>query len=309
MGVEVRPELPSTTSVTPTDRSWGKLSEPIHADAAGAGDPVWKDNAYLSFWDPAAQVFGTLHVSTSPNAPTARRARFSVSVAGRVVEVIESLDEATFSSESIHFGLDGSVRVEHPTVRAEFVNAPLFAAADYDTNNAIPALVPSAPLQHFQQACTVAGTVTLDETTVDIAGRGMRDRTWGFRDESSQWVEFAALFMVDDSTFVSAMKFRGVDDALTADGFVIDSTGSIPITGITFARDAAAQYLWARLELADSSIRMVSMRIRLGGFRVPAGPAETEGPALGVYDDFMLLDSEGHCGAGIFEQAILHRVA
>lgn len=297
------------TSATPTERSWGALSEPIHTDAAGAGDPVWKDNAYLSFWDPAAQVFGTLHVSTSPNAPDARRARFSVSVAGRVIEVIEPLDEGTFSGESLHFGLNGRVRVDHPTVQAELVNTPLFAAADYGVNNVIPPLVPGKPLQHFQQACTVAGTVTVAGSTVAAAGYGMRDRTWGFRDESSQWIEFAALFMVDESTFISAMKFRGADDALTGDGFVIDSVSSIPITGITFARDAAAQFRWARLELADDSTRLVSIRTRLGGFRIPAGPAETEGPALGAYDDFMTLDSEGRGGAGIFEQAILHRVA
>lgn len=297
------------TSVTPTDRGWGPLSEPIHADAAGVGDPVWKDNAYFSFWDPAAQVFGTLHVSTSPNAPGARRARFSVSVAGWVTEVIEELEEGTFSSESLHFGLDGRVSVEHPAVQAELVNVPLFAAADYGVNNVIPPLVPGAPLQHFQQACTVTGGVTVDGATVAVAGHGMRDRTWGFRDESSQWVEFAALFVVDESTFVTAMKFRGADDALTADGFVTEGSRSIQITGITFARDAAAQFRWARLELADDSTRMVSIRTRLGGFRVPAGPAETDGPALGVYDDFMMFDSDGRGGDGIFEQAILHRVA
>ena len=297
------------TTVTPTEQHWGKLSEPIHADAAGAGDPVWKDNAYLSFWDCAAQVFGTVHVSTSPNAPDTRRARFSVSVAGRTTEVVETLDAGTFSSDSIHFGLDGRVRVEHPSVRAELVNAPLFVAADYTVNNAIPALGEAAPLQHFQQACTVTGSVTVEGQTVVTAGHGMRDRTWGFRDETSQWVEFAALFAVDDSAFVSAMKFRRVDDTLTADGVVVDSAGTTAITGITFARDGAAQFRWARLELADKTSRRIALDARHGGFRVPAGPAETDGPALGVYDDFLSFDIDGRSGAGIFEQAILHRVA
>ncbi|WP_327147851.1 DUF7065 domain-containing protein [Nocardia sp. NBC_01329] len=297
------------TTATPTEQSWGKLSEPVHADAAGADDPVWKDNAYLSFWDAAAEVFGTVHVSTSPNAPDTRRARFSVSVAGRVAEVVETLEAGTFSGDSIHFGLDGRVRVEHPLVRAELVNAPLFVSADYGVKNAIPALGTAAPLQHFQQACTVAGSVTVDGTTVATAGHGIRDRTWGFRDETSQWVEFAALFVVDDSAFVTAMKFRGADDSLTPDGFVIDSTGSTAITAITFARDAAAQFRWARLELEDSTTRLVSLGARLGGFRVPAGPAETDGPALGVYDDFLSFDTDGRGGEGLFQQAILHRVA
>ncbi|MEU7629731.1 hypothetical protein AB0C34_07050 [Nocardia sp. NPDC049220] len=297
------------TFVTPTERSWGALSEPIHADAAGIGEPVWKDNAYLSFWDPAAQVFGTVHVSTSPNAPSARRARFSISVAGRVVEVVEPLGEGTFSSDSIDFRLDGRVLVDHPAVQADLVNAPLFIAADYATNDLIPPLVPGKPLQHFQQACSIVGSVTLDGGSVAIAGHGMRDRTWGFRDEAAQWVEFAALFTVDESRFVTAMKFRGADDTLSADGFVIEGAHSTPITGVAFARDAAAQFRWARLELADNSTRVVSIRSRVGGFWVPAGPAETEGPAFGVYDDFMLLDSEGRRCGGLFEQAIVHRVA
>ncbi|MBJ8344409.1 hypothetical protein [Antrihabitans sp. YC2-6] len=297
------------TVTTPTEQLWGSLSEPIHADAAGVGEPVWKDNAYLSFWDADAQVFGTLHVSTSPNAPSARRARFSVSLAGRIVEIVEPLGEGTFSSDSIHFGLDGNVRVDHPTVQAELVNAPLFVAADYATNALIPALVPGKPLQHFQQACTVVGIVTVDDTTVATAGHGMRDRTWGFRDEAAQWAEYAGLIAVDDSTFITAMKFLGTDGTLAADGFVIDGERSLSITGITFARNAAAQYLWARLELADGTTRLVTLRSRQAGFWVPMGPAETDGPAFGTYDDFMSLESDGRIGGGLFEQGIVHRVA
>lgn len=293
----------------PTAQAWGSLSEPIHVDAAGAGDPVWKDNAYLAFWDIDAQVFGTLHVSTSPNAPSARRARFSISVAGRVVEIIEPLGEGTFCSDSIDFGLDGQVRVNHPSVRAEFANAPLFVPADYAVNAAIPSLVQGKPLQHFQQACTLVGSVTIDDTTVQIAGHGMRDRTWGFRDEAAQWPEYAGLIVADESSFISAMKFLGADGTLAADGFVIDGQQSLPVTGITFARNAAAQFLWARLELADGSTRTVTLNDRRPGFWVPMGPAETNGPAFGTYDDFMTLESGGRVGGGLFEQGIIHRVA
>ncbi len=270
---------------------------------------MWKDNAYLSFWDTTAEVHGTVHVSTSPNAPNARRARFSVSVAGRVVEVVEPLDEGTFHGKSIRFGLDGRVVVDHPAVQAEVVNAPLFIPADYSVTGLIPPLVAGKPLQHFQQACTVEGAVLLDGTRIPLSGRGIRDRTWGFRDESSQWVEFAALFTVDESAFISAMKFRGSDDTLTAGGFVIEGVRATPIAGMTIARDASAQFRRARLELADGSVRETRIRTRLGGFRVPAGPAEAVGPALAVYDDFMVFESEGRCSGGLFEQAILHRVA
>lgn len=294
---------------TPTAQAWGSLSEPIHVDAAGAADPVWKDNAYLAFWDVDAQVFGTLHVSTSPNAPSARRARFSISVAGRVVEIVEPLGEGTFSSDSIDFGLDGQVRVNHSSVRAEFANAPLFVPADYATNDLIPPLVPGKPLQHFQQACTVVGNMTLDGATVQINGYGMRDRTWGFRDEAAQWVEYAGLIAADESSFITVIKFLGADGTLAADGFVIDGERSTSVAGATFARNAAAQYLWARLELADDSTRKVSLHNRQAGFWVPMGPAETDGPAFGTYDDFMTLESGGRVGGGLFEQGIIHRVA
>lgn len=49
--------------------AWGPLATAIHADAAGPGDPTWKDNAYLSFWDVEAEVYGSIHVSTSPMTP------------------------------------------------------------------------------------------------------------------------------------------------------------------------------------------------------------------------------------------------
>ncbi len=54
-------------TVTEIAKTWGPLAEPIHPDAAQPGDPVWKDNAYLAFWDTANEIFGTFHVSTSPN--------------------------------------------------------------------------------------------------------------------------------------------------------------------------------------------------------------------------------------------------
>lgn len=49
--------------------AWGPLAEPVHADAADGTEPTWKDNAYLSFWDVEGAVYGTFHVSTSPNDP------------------------------------------------------------------------------------------------------------------------------------------------------------------------------------------------------------------------------------------------
>lgn len=299
----------TTTTTAPT---WGPLAEPIHPDAAGPGDPVWKDNAYLSFWDVELRIFGSFHVSTSPNGAGARRARCSVSLptpggAGRIVEIIEELEPGTFASRSIEFGLDGTITVDHPDLRASLVNSPLHTPADYSTTDLIPALVPGKPLQHFQQACRISGTFASGGDVVEVDGTGMRDRTWGFRDESGQWAEYAGLVAVFDDTFITAMKFLSLDGTLRVDGFLIDGTGSHAITEVAFRRTAAAQFLKGTLTLDDGSVRIVSMTERLAGFFVPMG-AETDGPAFGAYDDFMSLELDGATGAGFYEPGIIYRV-
>lgn len=301
-----------TTTENTGSAIWGPLAEPIHGDEAGPGDPVWKDNAYLSFWDVERGIFGTFHVSTSPNGTGARRARCSVLLGadgggGKVVEVIEELRPGTFSSDSISFGLDGTITVEHPDLRARLTNTPVHQPADYSVNDLIPALVPGKPLQHFQQACHLTGAFEADGTTHHVNGFGMRDRTWGFRDEAAQWAEYAGLVAVFDGVFVTAMKFLGTDGVLKADGFVIDGAGSHSVREIGFRRTAAAQFLAATLTLEDGSVRVVTLTDRLAGFFVPMG-AETDGPAFGTYDDFMQLQLDGASGAGFFEQGIVHRV-
>ncbi|WAJ43439.1 hypothetical protein OK015_19790 [Mycobacterium sp. Aquia_216] len=287
--------------------AWGPLAEPIHFAAAGPTDPVWKDNAYLSFWDIENEVFGSFHVSTSPNGTGARRARCSVSVRAKVLEIIEDLPPGSFASESIDFGLGGVISVRHPRLRADLVNAPLFVPADYAVGGVVPELVPGKPLQHFQQACELTGTLVLDGAESPVQARGMRDRTWGFRDESAQWIEYAGLVAVVGDTFITVMKFLGADGALRSDGFLIDADGLRTIADVTFGRNAAGQFRLARLRDKEGGVGLVTLSSRLAGFFVPMG-ADSEGPSFGTYDDFMTLDSENSTGAGFFEQGILHRV-
>ena len=287
--------------------AWGPLATALHPDAAGPSDPTWKDNAYLSFWDVDGGVYGTVHVSTSPNDAKAGRARFSVLLDGEVVEIIETLPAGSFASKSISFGLDGTITVDHPDLSVVLGSAPLWTPADYSLTELIPPLVPGKPLQHFQQACTVRGRVEHAGRGWDIDAIGMRDRTWGFRDEAAQWVEYAGLVCVVDGCFVTAMKFLGADGNLRSDGYWVDDDGAVLISDIGFRRTAAAQFLAGTLTLADGRTETISMTSRRAGFFVPMG-RETDGPAFGTYDDFMTLHSDGRDGAGFVEQGIVHRV-
>ncbi|BBZ05484.1 hypothetical protein MCHIJ_49210 [Mycolicibacterium chitae] len=287
--------------------AWGPLATAVHTDAARPTDPTWKDNAYVSFWDVTGEIYGAIHVSTSPNDAGSRRARFSIQLGTGQVEIIEELPAGSFASESISFGLDGTIGVDHPDLRVLIGNAPLWVPADYSLNDLIPPLVPGRPLQHFQQACTVRGEIAHAGRTWDLDAIGMRDRTWGFRDESAQWVEYAGLVGVVEDAFLTVIKFLGADGSLRSDGYWTDDAGAVLITDVAFRRNAAAQFVSGTVTLADGRAKVVSMSSRRAGFFVPMG-RETDGPAFGTYDDFMTFESDGATGAGFFEQGIIHRV-
>ena len=287
--------------------NWGPLAEPIHPDAAGPNDPIWKDNAYIAFWDVPNQVVGVFHVSTSPNGPGGRRARCSVNVAGKVIEIIEELEPGSFKSASIDFGLDGRIAVRHSELDADLVNTPLFTPADYSVGGVVPELVPGKPLQHFQQALDMTGTLRIAGVETPVAGKGMRDRTWGFRDESSMWVEYIGVVGVFGDSFITVMKFLGSNGDLKTDGFIIDEHGARSVPDMGIGRDAAGLFRLARLRDGKGGEQVVTMTERLGGFFVPMG-ADTEGPGFGTYDDFLTLDIDGAEGAGFVEQGIVHRV-
>jgi len=117
-------------TVTDITDAWGTIGR-AHPSRRRGNRPTrcGKDNAYLSFWDTTNEVFGSFHVSTSPNGTGARRARCSVSVRGKVFEIIEDLSPGSFASASIDFGLNGAIAVAASTVTGRLVNAPLFVAA------------------------------------------------------------------------------------------------------------------------------------------------------------------------------------
>jgi hypothetical protein len=94
------------------DSSFAPLLTPIHGPVP-EGHPPWKDNAFLAFSDVNNDLFGSVHVSTSPNAG-GRRARFSISLQGKVIEVIEDLASGTFTSESISFEMGAPITVRTP---------------------------------------------------------------------------------------------------------------------------------------------------------------------------------------------------
>lgn len=278
-----------------------------------AGDPdealPWRDNAFLAFWDHDAAVFGCVHVSTSPNAE-GRRARASVSVRGVAAEIQEELEPGSFASESIDFGLGGRIRVRHRELELDVEMTPRGQIGDYSATGVIPLLEGRAPLQHLQQASLVTGTVTVADRSRESAhidGVGLRDRTWGYRDESAAFREYVAVMLDVDDVMLTALKFQGVDGNLGVHGFLLGRDEVREAEELTVTRDAAGLLVGATVRLTGGQVVEARRNRLAGGFWVPMG-VERTGPTFSAYDEYLEVVCDGRPGAGVVEQGILRQV-
>ena len=86
---------------------WGQVAEPIHgADVVDPEDPQWRENAFVAFFDPAAEVYGVVHLMTAANAG-GRRLRCSLKVGDRQFELVEPLERMSFKNSVVDFDLSG----------------------------------------------------------------------------------------------------------------------------------------------------------------------------------------------------------
>jgi hypothetical protein len=286
-----------------TTDDWGPLAHPVRGSIP-PGEPQWRDNAYLCFWDFKQLLFGAIHVSTSPNGGGSR-ARSSVSFDGDTVEVVEPLPTGSFQSQSINFDLPGRIVLANEGLSGYLETRPRFEVADYHESSALPQLDASRPVNHYQQVATVTGELTVHGQTVQLDGAGIRDRTWGFRDESGTMEEFVAVLAVFPEYGVSAMRFRTPGGHDQADGFILGQGGG-RVTELSLTRDASGLVTEATVGLSNHQRTTLTMTKRLGGFWVPMGPDATEGPAISTYDDFATVRTDGEdFGSCVFEQGIL----
>ncbi|MCW3012691.1 MAG: hypothetical protein JWO90_3095 [Solirubrobacterales bacterium] len=287
---------------------WGALAHPIRQDRPEDGTPAWKDNAYVIFWDPANEVFGSVHVSTSPNAE-GRRARGSFSVRGRTAEVVEEPAPGTWDTASITFDPEGHMEVRTAEVTAVLDMVPRGAACDYSTGGVVPELVAGEPLQHFQGAILVTGAVEVHGEFSAVDGVGMRDRTWGFRDESAQFPEYYGIVVDLGGRLLTVMRFARTDGQVITDGFLVSEDGAVSVKQIDgYTRDASGLFAAAKVTTVEGEVLDLRMTRRLAGFWVPMG-WERQGPTMSAYDELIeVRTAEGLVGHGMVEQGIVRRL-
>jgi hypothetical protein len=273
-------------------------------DTVPADAPPWRDNGWLCFWDPIRELSGEVHVSTSANGGGSR-IRCSVLLAADQVEIIEEPHPGTFVSDSVDFSAVDRLAVRAADLQLELQVDPLFRWADFSQKATVIPLVPEAPLQHYQSATRVKGTVTVGARQLSVDGVGFRDRTAGYRDESVAWAEYLGLNVVLPDRAITSMRFKGVDGAESMEGYVLSDGGAREITGMSVTRDARGLFAATRLLFQGGDELALRAEPGGAGFWVPMG-VERTAPTMSAYAQFFSVrTSTGETGVGRFEQGAL----
>jgi hypothetical protein len=292
------------------DPVWGPMSHPAKG-LIEPGSPPWKDHIYLAYWDAKHDAYGYFHWNSSPNHPT-HKAQIMAVLGGQEITVIEPLPAAAlhFHAPSLDFDLRSTIRVTNERIRGELTATPRFKPVDYTPGETIPPLVPGKPLNHHQQGLTLQGELILDGVRYEIDARGFRTRTWGFRDDSMQFVEYFSLFACFENFDVSAMKFRWPDGRQLVDGGIMTGAGSQPIKGVGIRRDRAGSPLRLLLTPDGGADLELKRRLREAHFWCPIGLPERDGPTFCAHDEVVEWETvRGESGSGLSEQGIIRFVA
>jgi hypothetical protein len=285
--------------------AWGPLETAIHDEDRLPGAPPWKDNVYIAFWDPEAEVYGCAHFSTSPNAE-GRRARLSFTAEGHAVEVVEPLDRGTFTSASLDLNLSGCVRVDHPRLQGEIRFRPISAWADFSAK-ALPTMN-DEPIQHLQISVSAEGDLTFDGRAVRHRGEGIRDRSWGYREMSVNMPEYIWYFARFDDHSITAFKFRHLDGRVISDGFILGAEAHRVVTDVGVTRDASGLSSIGHLTLEDGTELDLHSGERVAGFWLPM-EWDRRAPMMSAYDEYRpLLTGDGRQGFGVIEHGQIRQL-
>jgi hypothetical protein len=198
--------------------------------------------------------------------------------------VIEELAPASFRSQSIEFDLAGRIIVEHPDLSLSLDATPRLALADYSPGAVIPPMN-GAPVRHYQQTVDLAGSCVIAGRETPLAATGIRDRTWGYRDESVNITEYFWFFATFPDFSVTAMRFFAHDVPERTDGFILRAGETEQVKTLGVARDASGLCAEAIFRLQDGGELRMRSQGRRGGFWVPMS-WERHGPTMSVYDEF-----------------------
>jgi hypothetical protein len=297
------------TTVTERAEAWGPLATPVHTDVEPVDEDgtSWWDYALFCWWDPENEVYVMTHHMTTPDSSKPGRTRVSASAGGQSIEVIEETKPDSHHGETISVDLGGQITVDHPDLKLDASFDPLFQPIDFHKAKGLPTLKRDEPLHHFEHPQRAAGEISLKGETRNFSGTGLRDRTWGYRNESSQWDEYQYLMAEIDDSFITLMKIRGtVDDTQRNLGFLL-TEGEQENVDFSFAFNGSGLFNDVTVDLPSGPITL-EITERPAGFWVPMGWRQT-GKVFSAYDEFVLMRTgDGHDYAGLATYGIQRRL-
>ena len=296
------------TAETDRAKAWGPLSTPVHAEAEPRDEDgtSWWDYALFCWWDPESQVYVMTHHMTSPDETKPGRTRVSAAVGHGSVEVIEHTQPDSHDGETISVDLGGHIQVDHPDLKLDVAFEPLYQPLDFHAAKGLPTLKRDQPLHHYEHPQRAKGTIALRGDERSFSGTGLRDRTWGYRNETSQWAEYQYLMAEIDDSFITVMKVRGTVDPQRDIGFLLTDDGQENVD-FSFAMNGSGLFNDVSVELPSGPITLEIVE-RPAGFWVPMGWRQ-EGKAFSAYDEFVLMKTEeGRDYAGLATYGILRQM-
>ena len=298
-------------AVAETDRAkaWGPLSTPVHTDVEprDSDGTSWWDYALFCWWDPQAEVYVMTHHMTSPDPEKPGRTRVSATVGERSLEVIENTQPDSHDGDTISVDLGGRLQVDHPDLKLDVTVEPLYQHIDFHASKGLPTLNPDEPLHHFQHPQRAKGTISLRGDERTFSGTGLRDRTWGNRNESAQWDEYQYLMAEIDDSFIALLKVRGtVDDTQRDMGFLLTEGGQENVD-FSFAFNGSGLFQDVTVDLPSGPVTLEIVE-RPSAFWVPMGWRQT-GKVFSAYDEFVLMKADdGRDIAGLATYGIQRRL-
>jgi hypothetical protein len=181
---------------------------------------------------------------------------------------------------------------------------------DWTAVHLVHSLDNAPELDHWQQSFAAPGHVRVGTTKLQFAGGGFRDRTWGWRQETLQWLELYAVDVVLDHCDISMCKWLRADGSTTAAGFIQDDHGlhQVLSSEMTYNKVGLVQKISIAAE--DLPPLILEAGIADAGWWLTFTKPNSKAPVWTEYENFCAIEGNAWGqGYGCIPHAILRKLS
>lgn len=213
--------------------------------------------------------------------------------------------EARFDGEGRLFERAEHVATDRSAYRQVPAGATLRFTAWGDPLSFESGLAAGVATDHYEQPGSVAGTLVVDGRRHPLAGRGMRDHSWGVRDwqQVPYWRWFG--MVADPDNFIVLNNVGRRDGGETAGGFMMRDGEIAPIASCDTESELDPE-LGAQRSFTARATDALGRETTLAGRALEVAPLRQrrEGRLTHVNEALTDYEWEGHRGTGISEYLV-----